>query len=99
MCFFLLFVNKATEVHRDDLELQQDISCTQSEMEKYPALYEAFLNGMPKQIEAAEKDLAKQKSEKEQTDRKPCQRTFDQNVKLLWIEQCTPIIIIFIKSK
>lgn len=65
MFFPLSFINTATELHHDDLQLQNEISKTRKCLEKYPNLYEAILKSMPRKLENAEKDLAKQKSTKD----------------------------------
>lgn len=65
--FFLHFVyqSTATELHRDDTQLQNEITRTRQCMETYPNLYEAMLKSMAPELGVVEKDLSELKSSKE----------------------------------
>lgn len=74
------FIDIATELYRDDLNLQTNIAKTRENVEKYPYLCEALLRSEPDEIEKAEKKLAEKKSEDEQNSTKEVEKCSSQPV-------------------
>lgn len=64
------FIDAATELHRNDIQIQREVSKARENIKKDLNHFEAVVKSMSKEMELVEQDLAKQKSREGQSSAK-----------------------------